>query len=294
MSKQTIKGTFYVLFAGIFWGFMSILVNKLNNIGLKAMDIISLRVLVSSFAMVILILFSDKKAFYVKIKDLWCFLGTGVFSLTMFNFFYFSNIIMTSPGVACVLMYTSPFFIILISAFLFKEKIDKNKIIAAIIAFFGCFFVCGAFGETISLKGLCFGLMSGLGYGLYSIFGRLATDRGYSSITVSAYTFFFSVLGTAPFSDYPKIISCLSEESFLSLFFIIFMIIFFTVIPYMLYTQGLKYIQTGRAGVIAAIEVVSASLVGFFVFSESFTLEKIIGITLVILSIAIMNIKKNI
>ncbi len=287
MDKNSIKGSLCVLFAGICWGFMSVLVHRLNDIDLKAMDIITLRVWVSSVAMVLLMLFKDRKAFYIKLKDIWCFVGTGIVSLTMFNYFYFSNIVITSPGVACVLMYTSPFFIMFLSAFLFKEKLTKNKLIACVIAFFGCVLACGATGGTISLKGVIFGLMSGLGYGLYSIFGRYATDKGYSSMTVSAYTFLFACLGTAPFSDYGKIASAVFKESVISVLYIVFMIILVTVVPYVLYTKGLSYIETGKAGIIAMVEVVTAFFVGFFFFSETISFAKTIGVVLVFLSLII-------
>ena len=70
MDKKSLKGSLFVFLAGICWGFMSVLVHKLNDISLKAMDIITLRVWVSSVAMIIIMLIKDRKAFYIKLKDI--------------------------------------------------------------------------------------------------------------------------------------------------------------------------------------------------------------------------------
>ena len=91
MLKNT-KGTIYVLLSGFLWGLMSIFVNKLKSIGLESMNIITVRVWISSVAILIMMLLKDKKSLKIRLKDIWCFIGTGIISLTMFNFFYFSNI----------------------------------------------------------------------------------------------------------------------------------------------------------------------------------------------------------
>lgn len=293
MLKNT-KGIIYVLLSGFLWGLMSIFVNKLKSIGLESMNIITVRVWISSVAILIMMLFKDKKSLKIRLKDMWCFIGTGIISLTMFNFFYFSNITETSPGIAAVLMYTSPVFVMIMSVIFFKEKLTATKILACILTFFGCALVSGVSGDMISGKGLFFGIMSGIGYALYSIFGRFATDKGYSSLTVTAYTFFFACIGTAPFSDYKKILTSISDENFFGIAFIVICAVMFTVVPYLLYTKGLSYIETGKAGVIAAFEVVVAAVVGFLIFDESFDAIKILGIFLVLFSLYVMNIKKRI
>ena len=288
-----IKGAASVMSAGCLWGFMSLFVNGMAGLGLYAMDVIFVRVLISAVIMSLIIFFKDKSLFRIKLKDIWCFLGTGVLSLTMFNFFYFTNIRLTSPGVAAVLMYTSPVFILFLSAVFFKERLTAVKFAACVLTFTGCALVGGIFGQGITLKGLVFGLMSGFGYGLYSIFGRFASDKGYTSLTITLYTFIFAVFGTLPFMNSAAVFEMFKNNSPAKVFAILSGAVSWTVVPYILYTLGLKYIETGEAGVIAAIEVVVASLVGYFVFNETFSFAKIIGIALVIASIAMMNTKKE-
>ncbi len=257
------------------------------------MEVVAVRAWVSSAVMVALLLFKPS-LLKIKLRDVWCFAGTGILSVTMFNFCYFSNIILTSPGVAAVLMYTSPVFVMLMSAVLFKEKLTLIKCVACGATFVGCALVSGIGTDSkISLAGLLLGLLSGIGYALYSIFSRIATEKGYDSTTVSAYTFLFACIGTAPFISFGRVSEAIFCNGIKGFLFVVFGAVIITLIPYYVYTKGLTYIETGTAGVIASVEVVVAALVGYIVFNESFGTTKIIGIAVVILALALMNIKKR-
>ncbi len=291
-SKKTL-GTALVLTAGVLWGIMSIFVNTMNDMGLQAMDVVAVRVWVSAAVMTIFMLCFNRNMLKIRLRDIWCFVGTGIVSLTMFNFCYFSNILLTSPGVAAVLMYTSPVFIMLMSAIFFREKLTWFKMLACIMTFSGCALVGGILGEGISASGLVLGLLSGIGYALYSIFGKFATEKGYNPLTVTAYTFIFACIGTAPFTDFEKVLTVTFTKGIGSFLFVMFGALLITLVPYAVYTKGLTYIETGTAGVIAAIEVVVAALIGYLVFEEGFGREKLIGIVLVLTALVVMNIKKK-
>lgn len=292
-KKNKTLGTICVLAAGSLWGMMSIFVNGMNDMGLKAMDVVAVRVWVSAAVMAAGMAIYNKNMLKIRLRDLWCFFGTGIVSLTMFNYCYFSNILLTSPGVAAVLLYTSPVFIMLMSAVLFKEKLTPFKVIACIMTIIGCALVGGITGEGISFAGIVLGLLSGIGYALYSIFGRIATDKGYSSLTVTVYTFIFACIGTAPFANFGKIASAVAGGNASSALWMIIGAVVITLVPYLLYTIGLEHIETSKAGVIASIEVIVAALVGRLIFSEDFTASKLAGIILVLAALVVMNIKKK-
>lgn len=50
-----------------------------------------------------------------------------------------------------VLLYTSPIFIMVISAIVFKEKITRNKLLALAMVFVGCVLVAGLLGGGYAL-----------------------------------------------------------------------------------------------------------------------------------------------
>lgn len=280
--------------AGSMWGFMGLLVRRLSAMNLSTMEVCFLRALITAAAMALLLFFADRKAFRIKLRDCWCFIGTGVVSVSFFNFCYFRTIMLTSLSVAAVLLYTAPVFVVLMSAPLFGEKLTKNKLAAAFTAFLGCAFVSGIIGGAgrLSAAGILFGLGSGIGYALYSIFSRFALERGYSSQTISLYTFVFAVFPTAILADRSAAMTALAASAG-DFAVTVLIILFVTLLPYLLYTRGLQGLENGTASIIASIEPVVATLVGRILFRETLNMWSILGIALVLMSIVLINSGKR-
>jgi len=203
------------------------------------------------------------------------FAGTGVISLTFFSVCYFHTIIESGASVAVILLYTSPVFVLLLSALIFKEKITKFKIIALVLTFAGCILVSGAGGENhLSLRGFLIGLCAGLGYALYSIFSRFALKK-YDSLTVTFYTFLFSSVSAVPLSNAAAMIPLLNSTSVLLLCGIALVC---TVLPYIFYTFGLTGLENSKAAIFVTVEPLVGTLVGILLWHEEITLFKACGI----------------
>lgn len=301
--KTNLKSVIMVLLAGCLWGCMGLLVRPLNACGLVSMDIVAIRSWVTFLT--VLISFpvlcklinrqSDKtirELAAIRLRDIWVFIGTGIVSVVFFNFCYFSTIVLTDLSVAAIMLYTAPIFVMIFSAVIFKERITRIKIIALVMAFAGCVVVTGVVSGSmlVDITGILFGLGSGIGYALYSIFGKLATDKGYSSVTVTLYTFLFASVGVIPFCDVENIISGLEGRTGLIIYSVV-MILLVTYFPYVLYTSGLADIEPGKAAVIATIEPVAATVVGLAVFGEVPKLITIVGVVMVLAAILLINTK---
>ena len=141
IMRQKTSSILLVLAAGCMWGCMGLLVRPLNNVGLVTMDICFLRGFVAFVIMLAGLLVFDRTALKIRLKDIWCFVGTGALSVSFFNFCYFKTITLTSLSVAAVLLYTAPAFVMIMSFFLFKESMTKKKILALLSAFVGCVLV---------------------------------------------------------------------------------------------------------------------------------------------------------
>lgn len=286
----------YVLAAGSLWGFMGLLVRTLNIVGLGSMDICFIRGAVAFICMLSGLLIFDRKALKIRLKDVWCFVGTGAFSVAFFNYCYFKTMTLASLSVAAVLLYTAPTFVMLMSAVLFKERLSGIKLAALGLAFVGCAFVSGIVGGggTLSATGILYGLGAGFGYALYSIFGRYALERNYSSVTISFYTFLFATVATFFFVDAGAVFVTLGSSAGL-LVKTVLLVLMVTLLPYLSYTKGLDGMENGTASVLASIEPVVATLVGVFIYKEEMTLQNLIGICLVLGSIVLINVntKKN-
>lgn len=282
----------YILLSTVFWGMAGIYVRTLQATALTQIGIVFGRALFTSVFLAVFIFVKDRTLFKVKIKDVPLFISTALFSIVLFNFSYYKTISLTSLSVAAVLMYTAPFFVVIISAFLFKEKINLTKVIACIIAFIGCLFVSGVFDSQNRITGLAvmFGLLTGFGYGLYTIFGRILIDKGYDTYTITFYVFLFSAVCSLPLANPCNTITLIFSSSKV-IITIVLMAIFNTIIPYMLYTKGLLGVEVSVAPIIATIEPVVATLAGVVIYKEVIGFSGVFGILLVLGSVIILNLK---
>ena len=282
---------FFVLAAGILWGMMGIYVRRLNSLGFTTIEIVTVRSVMTAILLLIVLFFYKKEMLKIRLKDIWCFWGTGICSIVFFNYCYFKAITMTSLSVAAVLLYTAPAIVMILSAVLFHEKITVVKMIALIATFMGCIFVTGLVGNTgtLTASGILMGLGAGLGYALYSIFSRFALERGYHSLTISCYTFVFASIGTLPLADIKVIYGACEKDLGMLGFYLVFAMVS-TVIPYILYTLGMTALENSKASIIASVEPVTATLLGVIFFHEKMTIQNLIGIVLVLGAIVICNV----
>ena len=282
---------FLVILAGWLWGTMGIFVRHLNAIGLEAMEIVEARAALTAAAMFAALVLFRRDLLQVKIRDLWVFAGGGIVSVILFNFCYFQTIQRASLSTAAILLYTSPVFVLLLSVPLFGEKLTKKKILCLMMAITGCALSSGlAGGMALSPMTLLFGLGSGFGYGLYSIFSRFALQKGYHPITITAYIFLFGALGGIPLTDFGQLIRVAGADGS-NLAYLGAYTLVTTIVPYISYTTGLQQVENGVAAVLACIEPVMATVFGIFFFSEMPDLSGWLGILLVLIALTALNLQ---
>ncbi len=281
-----------VVIAGTLWGMIGYFVRTLQSQGINSMQIVAIRMVISAVLFSLFALLFNRKLFRIKLKDLWCFVGTGVVSVATFSFCYFMTIEYSSLSMASILLYTAPIFVMMFSVILFKERLNTTKVISLALAFAGCLFVTGVIAQnaTVNTLAILFGLGSGVCYALYSIFSRLALDRGYSPLTITLYTFIFSGFASVLVIDVKPVVGLMTKSTCDFLFCVLFAVLS-SVLPYVAYTLGLKYIKPSTASIVASIEPVVATITGALVFEEAVEFPYgYIGIALVILSIVLINL----
>lgn len=285
------KGVAFIVIAACLWGVAGLFVRSLTALGISAMQTVFLRVYFTVIMLAVAIFATDRSAFRIKFKDIWLFALNGILSIVMFNYCYYKTMELSTLSVAAVLLYTAPFFVLFISAVVFKERITAQKLLACAVAFIGCCFVSGALGnaQTISTACLIYGLLTGFGYSLYTVFGNLILKRGYKSLTVTFYTFAFATVGAVPLLFSHGFDTAVANISIKTLIIAAAMALVNTVLPYIFYTQGLKTVEASKAPIIATIEPVTATFIGMF-YNEPLTLHGVIGIVLVLGSVIVLNL----
>ncbi|MDD2497367.1 MAG: EamA family transporter [Desulfitobacteriaceae bacterium] len=292
----SVRAHIAVILAACMWGSIGVFVRTLDSYNYSALTIVFVRMIIA-FALLFayLCLFNKKDLLRIKIKDAWIFISAGLSSAVLLNLFYSMSIVANSLSLASVLLATAPFFVVFLSAPLFKEKITAVKITALLVAFIGCVLTSGFIGSgsTFNPFGILIGVLSGIGWAIYSIFSRFALNRGYDSLTISVYTFAIGSLSCIPFTNFGVIGTSIQGQPVFMLFLLFTHALIASLLPYILYTYGLNYVETGKAAIMSGIDPVTAVLLGAVIYAEipSFTIA--VGIVLVLLSIALLNLPRG-
>ncbi len=279
-----------VIAAGILWGTISIFVNALSKYNLNSMEMGILRIGICTVILFFVILIYKPALFKIKLKDIWMFIGTGLLSLVFFSWCYFNTIINANTSVAVSLLYTSPVWVMIFSAILFKEKLNLQKIIAVPITVIGCLLITELAGSNTTLTPavILTGLGAGIGYALYSVFGRYATEK-YNSLTITFYTFLFASFGFLCFTNPVQLINKCTQSPKIIIPALLIGIIC-SLLPYIFYTIGLNNMETSVAAILVAVEPLVGCVIGITVFKDSLSASKTAGIVLILSSIIILNL----
>lgn len=291
MKKRSIASVL-ILIAGCLWGCMGLFVHTLNEMGITAMQMVEIRAVITTVLLFAALAVFKPSLLKIRRRHLWCFVGNGICSIVFFNFCYFRTIESTSMSLAAVLLYTSPIFVMLLSAWLFKEAFTVKKWCALCLAFIGCILVSGVLTGNTPLTPLGFltGIGAGIGYALYSIFSRFAIRYGYEDWTIIAYTFLFAALGGAVFTDFGQIAATLTQHTLSRIGFLLLFTMITTILPYITYTAGLRQVENSKAALLASIEPVVATILGLLVYKEIPTPLTAVGVVAVLAAVLLLSL----
>src|SRR5699024_6871769 len=123
--------------------------------------------------------------------------------------------------------------------------------------------------------------LSGFCYALYSVLTKPVTKR-YSALTITTYTFFYMGLFMSLTSDvWSKFDKFQHVDVWISS---LLLALVSTVAAYVLYTSGLKYLEAGKASILATIEPIVTVLIGVLFLGDQLRPLQVMGIALVLYS----------
>ena len=303
-NKRSTVSALMVIISAILWGLYGSFVTVLTSMGLSGNALVFLRTLATSLPVGILMLFTDRSAFKLRRADVPLFFANGLLSLLFFTFCYTNAIKVTKIATAAALLYTAPAIVMVLSAILFGEKLHARKVFCCLLAVIGCAFASGlgaelfagaaaagasaVAGAPFTLAGLLLGLGAGLGYALYSIFSRMILNRGYSVYTNVFYSFGIAMFGFLALSCAEGSAGQVFESPARTALALLCGLLTGS-LAYVLYTAGMKGMETSRAAQLTTIEPVTAAILGFVLFHQPLSVWEIAGIIMVVGSVILMN-----
>lgn len=286
-------GLIIALIAGIFWGVTGGFVRVLTDGGLDNPTIIFMRFAIGAVLMIIVLFFYNRELLKIKPKDIWLFACSGIVSMVGLNIFYNVAINSLSIGFAAVLLDTAPFFVLIMAAIFFHEKITKLKVLCLILAIVGCVLVSG-FLETLgatnwSTLGVICGVLSAIFFASYSVFSKFAIARGYHPLTITCYSMITGAIALAFFADYPAVGAYVAAAPGMSMLMLVGQSICCAVLAYFLFSLALTYSEAGKVSIIAGgSEPTAAMILGALCFSEIPSWLMILGLALVVVALSLL------
>ena len=277
------------MLAGAFFGCTGLFTRYQTAMGLVPMDMLLIRCIVAVICFFVQILLTDRSLFHIRWKDLWLFAAVGLAGQLFFSFCYYTAITMMSISTACILLYLSPALVMVMSHFLFREKVGRRGVLAVAMCVLGCACVSG-FGGSVSGKGLIFGLGSAFAFALINILNRFIQKRGYRGTTVNFYLFIIAGIGACFFTDPGRTLS-IAMASVPNLLICIATGVVTSFLSYLFFSLALGGCDSGKVSIFASTEPVAASLISVLIFHEPFGFLSLVGIVLVLCSIVLMNTK---
>lgn len=285
----------FIILGAALWGTIGWYVKHLYDLGFTPMEVVTLRAWSAAIMLILYQAIASREQLKLRsIKDVRYFIGTGILSIIFFNFCMFKAIELSTLPVATALLYTAPAFVTIISYFLFKEPLNRVKISALIITLIGTGLVVGLIpfdAKGINYASIIFGLGSGIGFAMYTIFSKFAVEK-YTSLTVTTYTFIVAAITLIPFFPYSEKANLLLEPSVL--FYSLGLGFLPTAFAYIIYTYGLKQTEASKASILTTVEPVVATLIGIFIFKEAFSTLQMVGIVAIIGAVILIQLNDQI
>jgi len=272
-------GYAYVLCAAALWG----LIGPLSKLSFAAgMDTVEVAFWRATLAWVFFAGQAIKnRETRIAPRDLPAVAGFGVAGIAGLFGAYVVAVAAGGAALASVLLYTAPAWVALMSWLFLKEPMGGYKVAAV------CATIAGVAGVSLGpgfsgqasfgLKAIGFGLLSGVTYALYYIFGKYYLGR-YRTPTLFLYALPVGALVMLPFVHFTRptwagAVPCVA------------LAIFSTYGAYSVYYAGLRRLEATRAAVVATLEPVIAAILAYSLFGECFGPIGYVGSGLIIASV---------
>ena len=283
LTGDQILGVVAVVAAASIWGTLGLFAKILYAQGVSFEALVAVRASVGWVAVMVFVLAMGKtKSLRVSGGDLAFLAPLGLVGIGLFYLLYFYTVRESTIGTAAILLYSSPAFVVVLARLFLDEALNAAKVLALSLTAGGIFLVAGAYYPSdleVTTTVLLTGLLSGLTYGLYSIFGRPVTRHLSPSIILSYALFFGSLL--LVFAALPTLdtLAGLPPTSYALL---LMLAVVHTTLAFALYTFGLGRLGAGRAAIVATVEPVVAGALGTVLLAEDLTVPKVMGALLVV------------
>ena len=162
------------IFALLLFGSNGIVASLIH---LSSYEIVLLRTLIGSLLLIAIFFIAREKLTFYKYKTQSIFLAVSGIAMGTSWIFLYEAYDEIGVSLASLAYYCGPVIVMILSPFLFGEKLTRIKVCSFLVVLVGIFLVNGtAFENGVSVWGLACGLLSAVCYSLMVMFNKKAKD----------------------------------------------------------------------------------------------------------------------
>lgn len=294
--NQRKKGILLAIITAVMWGIMGIFVRDLSGFQFSNIEISFFRCALAGAAYFIFLLATKPKALKIDLKGLIICIVYGAVAYSI-SFVSYSVAVSRIPvGVATVLMFMSPIWVAILGVVMFREKLEKRKILTISVCFFGAVLVANLIGAgDIQLDGIGIlaGIVNGIGVALQILLPKFFA-KDYDRDTLLVYGFLGAALVLAFGMDFTAVSSHIAATPTFNLIWDLFGIgILCTMVANVACVKSTQYVEATTTSILSALEVVVGTIVGFLVFHEHLTALQLLGAVIIVVGAIGSELRKN-
>ncbi|CAB5153963.1 hypothetical protein D3OALGA1CA_5299 [Olavius algarvensis associated proteobacterium Delta 3] len=287
------RGYLYVVLAALFWAVSGSSAKYLFHSGISPFQLVQIRLTIAAAALFIWLAVRNPSLLRIDTSDIRYFVLFGTLGPAAVQFTYLFAISKIHVAAAILLQYLAPSFIAIHAVVFFKDRLSRWTILALIGSFAGCYLVVGAYNLDIvsmNLAGIISGVLSGVTFAWYSIHGEYGMRR-YNPWTVICYALLVAALIWNIL--HPPLEGFQHAYRPAQWWWIVYISIMGTLVPFGLYLEGVNLIRSTRASITATLEPITAGLLSYLFLDEVMDPPQLLGAVLVIASIILLQLKQE-
>ncbi|MBP9839166.1 MAG: EamA family transporter [Proteobacteria bacterium] len=185
---------------------------------------------------------------------------------------FFYSVQISSIAIGSLAFSTFPIFVTFLEPLLFKEKLKRKDVIAAVVVFIGLVILVPELKwSNLAFQGLFWGIVSGGTFALSSVLNRKLTSN-YPAALVALVQKSVACLIFTPFA-----FSHLGEISSNNWLMLIILGVLCTAVAHTLFIHSLKSVTAQLAGVVSSLEPVYAIILGCIFLAEIPKFNEVVG-----------------
>ena len=293
-----LRGEIYLFFGALFFAFNGIISKIVLIDGPSAWRLTQIR---TGGAFVLLLFFHlafKRHELKATKSELPWLLAFGVVGVAFVQAFYFVAIERMYVGVALLIEFTAPIWILIFLRFVLKKHVPNTFWYAILLSFSGLLMITQIWnGLSLDRLGLIAALVDALSLAGYFLIGdRLGKTKSSGAITTWGFGVTTALLAIAlPLWSFPteiftrnmKLLGRFDGYTLPGWVLILWIVTMGTVLPYLCVVSGLKILSASTASIFGMIEPVLAGMFAWWWLNESLNAIQLLGCVVVIVGIAI-------